>query len=175
VATAAGELTVRPAQLSDLDAVTALYEESAAWIRAQGFEPGEPPRPLREIVTPRIDAGSVYIAMLNSAILATITLLWEDVATWGVRPDDAIYVHGFSVKRAYAGQEIGRRLLQWVEAMAARAGRPCVRLDCMASNPRLRAYYERAGFQYCGDVALASYIGSRYERCIAQAPTGEQA
>jgi hypothetical protein len=36
-----------------------------------------------------------------------------------------------------------------------------VRLDCVASNGRLRAYYEAAGFIHRGDVTVAGAPGQR--------------
>jgi hypothetical protein len=38
-----------------------------------------------------------------------------------------------------------------------------LRLDCVASNDRLRAYYERAGFVYRGDAAVSGAPGQRLD------------
>jgi hypothetical protein len=36
-----------------------------------------------------------------------------------------------------------------------------IRLDCVASNRKLRGYYERAGFRHCGDVEVRGAPGQR--------------
>ena len=63
----------------------------------------------------------------------------------------------------------------------ASAAVDALRLDCVASNDRLRAYYEAAGFIHRGDVTVAGAPGqrldqgpvtvvSRYELRLREAP-----
>ena len=169
IVTSAGTLTVARAHLSEVDPIVAIHELAAAAVRARGFDPGEPPRPLRDIVAARIAGGELYLARLDGAPAGTLTLQWRDRALWGDMPDDAAYVHGLMVPPAYAGRHIGRYLLRWAERQATAAGRTSLRLDCRADNPALRAYYARAGFAGRGEVALAShaYIGARFERRVS--------
>lgn len=44
----------------------------------------------------------------------------------------------------------GRRLLHVAERRVAEAGRPLLRLDCLAGNERLKAYYLDAGYTVVG-------------------------
>ena len=165
IASGAGELAVARATLADVDAVVALDESAAAWVRSLGFDPGEPPIPLRDIVARRVARGEAYIARLGATLVGTLAVQWEDRALWGEADiGDALYVHGLMVSRAHIGMGIGRALLEWAGRAAAHAGKTLVRLDCRADNPALRAYYEHAGFTYRGDVRLLNYWGSRYER-----------
>jgi GNAT superfamily N-acetyltransferase len=46
-----------------------------------------------------------------------------DEDSWGARPDDALYLHGLRVRRAYAGQGIGRAILRWAEEQVTACGR----------------------------------------------------
>ncbi|WP_432538033.1 GNAT family N-acetyltransferase [Kineococcus arenarius] len=66
------------------------------------------------------------------------------------REGAALYVHGLVIDRALAGQGVGARLLRWVEQRARCAGRPWVRLDCVAGNEQLCGYYVRHGFEAVG-------------------------
>ena len=171
IATPAGTLIITQARPADLDDVVAIEEDASEWLRARGIDPGQPPRPLRDIYADRLDRGEVYLARLDGAPAAMLTLQWEDREFWGDAPDEAAYVHGLMVRRAYAGKQVGLSLLRWAAGMAAAAGRPYLRLDCKADNPALRAYYERAGFAYRGDVTRetysGTYAGSRYEKRTA--------
>lgn len=166
VATSAGEITIARARPGDVDALVAIEEDAAQWVRSRGLEPGVPPRPLRDIYTDRVNRNEVYLARLAGQPAAMLTLQWADSSTWGDVPDDAAYVHGLMVRHAYAGKQIGLNLLRWAERTAAGAGRTYLRLDCNADNPPLRAYYERAGFVYRGDVALPHRTASRYEKRV---------
>jgi GNAT superfamily N-acetyltransferase len=167
MATPAGVITIAQARPGDVDALVAIEEDAAQWVRSRGFEPGVPPRPLRDIYTDRANRGEVYLARLEGQPAAMLTLQWADSSTWGDVPDDAAYVHGLMVRRAYAGKQVGLNLLRWAERTAAASGRTYLRLDCKADNPALRAYYERAGYVYRGEVRLQSYTGAKYEKCVA--------
>jgi ribosomal protein S18 acetylase RimI-like enzyme len=90
-------------------------------------------------------------------------------STPGAR-DDALYLHGLRVLRAYAGQGIGRAILRWAEGRVAARGRIYLRLDCMADNAKLRAYYEEARFRYVGeqtDEDEPDWRASLYEKRVA--------
>ncbi len=170
-----GELRIRRGEPRDVEATLALYETAAAWMRSRGINPGEPPIPLRDIVTRRIQRGVIWLACGdadgNAAVpLGAIVPAWEDDGTWrdvaGVRGDEALYVHGLASSREPEGRGVGLRLLRWAERVAANAGRAYLRLDCMATNPVLRGYYERVGFTYRGDCAWSDTTLSRYEKRI---------
>ena len=54
-----------------------------------------------------------------------------------------------------AASGLGAVILGWAARIARQQGREALRLDCVASNGRLRAYYEAAGFVHRGDVTVA--------------------
>lgn len=136
----------------DANAILAILEDAARWLVARGIDQWHPGDFLRPPLLRIIARGEVYLARCADDPAGTLTLQWEDVPTWGVMPPDAAYVHGFAVGRAYAGLGLGRALLDWAERQAIEGGKTYLRLDCLASNPALRAYYERAGFSLRGLV-----------------------
>ena len=160
-----GPLTIVQARVEDVDMCVAIEEDAVGWLRSRGIEPGEPPRPLRDIFGDAIAREQMYLALRDGVPAAKLALtaaddLWDDL------PGDALYVHGLMVRRACAGQAVGRALLGWAAHRAAILGKPLLRLDCDATNPRLRAYYESAGFAQRGDVALAHRTATRYEQSV---------
>jgi protein-tyrosine phosphatase len=170
-------LAMARATAADVEATLALYETAYAWMRLRGIHPGEPPIPQRDIVTGRIGRGLIWLARAGAggdgvAPLGAIVPKWEDDGTWRdvpeVREGDALYVHGLVSSREPEGRGVGLRMLRWAEQVTANAGRPYLRLDCMARNPMLRGYYERAGFAYRGDFARSDITLSRYEKRIGE-------
>jgi ribosomal protein S18 acetylase RimI-like enzyme len=159
-------LRIAPASVGDLATVVALDEESAAWVRARGIDPGLPPRPLEQIYRERLASGEVYLAWLGAELVGMLTLQRTDLRVWPEAPDDALYVHGLMVSRRHSGQRVGLRLLDWASIQVAAAGRTYLRLDCTASNPALRAYYERARFTYRGTIRWKTQEQARYERPV---------
>jgi ribosomal protein S18 acetylase RimI-like enzyme len=161
-----GELVITRATPADVDALTAIYEETERWQIARGIDPGLPPMPLRLIVARRVEHGGIYLARVGGAPAGTVTLAWDDRIVWPDAPEgDAGYVHGLAVARAFAGRQIGLAILRWVEGYVAGLGKPFVRLDCNGDNPALRAYYVRAGYTHRGDVAVGR-LASRYEKRV---------
>jgi hypothetical protein len=66
-----------------------------------------------------------------------------------------------AVRRPAAG--LGSAILGWAAGVARERRLEALRLDCVASNGRLRAYYEAAGFVSCGDVTVAGAPGQRLD------------
>jgi hypothetical protein len=66
-----------------------------------------------------------------------------------------------AVRRSAPG--LGSVILGWAAGVARQQGREALRLDCVASNRRLRAYYEAAGFVHRGDVTVAGAPGQRLD------------
>ena len=77
---------------------------------------------------------------------------------------DAGYLYSLAVHPRARGQAIGTVLLGWAEAHVRRRDRAYLRLDCMASNERLRRYYETHGFCFSGEVSAGGFSGALYEK-----------
>ena len=140
-------MEVRLAGPGDVDPVVSILEEAAGWLRSRGIDQW-PAVFRREAVADRVGRREVYLAWAASEAAGTFSLQADDAVMWGERPPDALYLHGLAVRRRHAG--LGRELLAWAERAAHLAGRRYLRLDCMAENRGLRAYYEGAGFTLRG-------------------------
>jgi GNAT superfamily N-acetyltransferase len=146
-------------------AVAALLDEATVWVGERGYEQWPLPFPEEEIAA-AIERGEVYVAELDGAAVATVTLLWDDSMYWPDKPPDGVYVHKLAVSRACAGQRIGQAIVEWADRTAAAAGRAFLRLDCLRDNPGIRAYYERLGFEHRGDLVVNERDMSIYERRV---------
>jgi len=156
---------VRRCQSDDVAVVAALLDEATVWVGERGYEQWPLPFPHAEIAA-AIERGEVYIAEVDGAPVATVTLLWDDPQYWPDAAPDAAYVHKLAVSRASAGQRIGEAIVEWADHTAAAAGRDFLRLDCIRDNPGIRAYYERLGFEHRGDLVVNGRGMSIYERDV---------
>lgn len=149
----AGRYRLRRATEADAATLVALHDEAAAWLMARGLRQWPPGAYTQATALAALRAGhEVYLLLRAGEPVGKLTLQWDDPEMWGERPPDAGYVHGLCVSRAVAGLELGAALLGWAGARARANGRRWLRLDCMAANPDLRAYYERLGFTYRGEA-----------------------
>ncbi|MEV7280407.1 GNAT family N-acetyltransferase [Streptomyces sp. NPDC093111] len=147
------DLRVRPATEADLTTLVRLRDGAARWMATTAVTGQWRPGELDEDHFRRvIDRDEVWLAEDAGRIVGAWELWWTDEAAWGPQPPVAGYVHRLMVDRDTAAPGTGRRLLEAAEARVAEAGRSHVRLDCLATNGPLSAYYRRAGFRVVGHL-----------------------
>jgi GNAT superfamily N-acetyltransferase len=152
-----GYLTLRIATPDDASAVRQILERASAWLRTRGIEQW-PERFSLDWIGPALARGETWLANCDARTAGTLTISLADPA-WPEDTDDACYVHRLAVERHAAG--LGSALLNWAGEHAAALERRFLRLDCVASNERLRHYYESAGFAWRGDVEVGGPPGHR--------------
>jgi RimJ/RimL family protein N-acetyltransferase len=153
---------MRRADLTDALTVLDILDTAAARLVERGIR-SWPAAWRPEWIEPGLTGGHVWLAEVDGVALATLALYWSD-PLW---PDDgrAGYVHQFGAARTGTG--VGAAMLDWTAAEIRRRDRDRFRLDCAATNPALRAYYERAGFAHRGDVTQDGHAMALYERPVS--------
>jgi GNAT superfamily N-acetyltransferase len=146
----------RPEQAAD---VLSVLDEAAAWLQQRGIAQW-PARFEPSWVADAIRRGETWLVETDGEIGATVTLDWSD-PVWTDARGSAAYVHRMAVRRQDAG--LGSVILAWAADVARQRGCGALRLDCVASNRRLRAYYEAAGFAWRGDVTVGGAPGQRLD------------
>lgn len=160
-------INVTLAQASDLDTIQSILNDVRAWLGAKGLSQWSEPFS-DEWVIERIEKQQFYLVEHRGLAVALFRLLWSDPDFWGDTPDDASYLHTFAVRRGWAGHGIGKEILCWVEERSAREDKQYVRLDCSASNARMRRYYEEAGFTRIREKQMIGWTALLMEKRITQ-------
>ncbi len=145
-----GELVVTRATASDAPAVRALRDELASWMLQRGIRQWSPGDLSAKWIEVCISFGVVSLVSHDDRLVGSVTVVWDDPLIWGEQSESAGYIHMLMVDRAFGGHGIGRLILQFAEDSIAAAGHRLARLDCVADNESLRAYYERAGYRFVG-------------------------
>jgi GNAT superfamily N-acetyltransferase len=128
-----------------------------------------------ELVAARIVAdvasGLFFLAECDGEVAGIVKFQLEDSEFWpDMQPREAAYIHRLAVRRRYAGGGISSALMRWAVGRTGSLGRHYLRLDCEASRLRLRAVYERFGFQHHSDRQVGPYFVSRYEYEVTKLP-----
>ncbi|MEW2127834.1 GNAT family N-acetyltransferase [Streptomyces sp. NPDC007259] len=145
------DLRFRLARDTDLASLVRLRDDAARRLLAQGVTGQWKPGELGEDHFRRImETGEVWLAESGGRVVGAWELWWQDEDAWGPQPVPAGYVHRLMVDRARVPSGTGRRLLRAAERRVAEAGRTLVRLDCLAGNEPLTAYYLGAGYRVAG-------------------------
>ncbi|MGV9454649.1 GNAT family N-acetyltransferase [Streptomyces sp. NPDC003635] len=156
-------LTYRTATEADAPDLVRLRDSAALWQLARGIDQWAPGEKDEAHFRTRIREGEVWLAYAGDHLTGACELWWTDPAAWGPRPPDAGYIHRLMTTPHTAPPGTGRALLAQAESRITAKGRPYARLDCLSSNPRLRAYYESAGYQVVGEQrAKTDGTGSPY-------------
>lgn len=148
-------LSIVPARAGDLDRYLDLLEGVADWLEARGIRqwPRGNFRRSSAFYAQSVERGDVHLAFAGGELAGALRLLLREPIVWPeVVDDDGVYVYNLAVRREWAGTGLGSRMLEWAGDRAASLGRRCVRLDCMADNAFLKAYYRQAGFEERGEI-----------------------
>ncbi|MCX4533816.1 GNAT family N-acetyltransferase [Streptomyces sp. NBC_00841] len=163
------------ARPDDVTKLLAFREEAAAWLTRLGSNQWQRPYPADRL-TATIEAGSVFMVMDGAATAATITLSPEaEDGLWTEQElgEPSTFVTKLTVSRAYAGQNLGGRLLDWAGDRAYRDGAKWLRLDAWTTNEALQRYYLRQEFEHVRTVREGGAVngGPRVSGWLAQRRT----
>jgi GNAT superfamily N-acetyltransferase len=92
----------------------------------------------------------------------------EDLLYWGHQEERAGYIHSLTVRKSFAGQDLGKVIMQFVEQFLQGKGMSLLRLDCNAANQWLCSYYERAGFVKVGEKQVPHGLNNLYEKKLTK-------
>ncbi|MFD1361205.1 GNAT family N-acetyltransferase [Lentibacillus salinarum] len=160
---------IRRATASDVDTVIRILRDAAGWLRDRGiyqwdfYLTDEAASEVRQA----IKAGTTYLVTDNHQPVATFNLSHQqselDASVWGNRDDNALYLHRLAVDKNYRHQQIGKKLLEWIQENS-QTDSHVLRLDCVADNPELNQFYVKAGFTFSGYAEAMKIQFSRYEK-----------
>lgn len=121
--------------------------EDLAWIK-EGFESKE------------------FFLVVNEKeeVLGAIRIMSKDLLYWGEQAEEALYIHSLIILEKYAGQGIGKQVIEQVRNQANALGYPWLRLDCNSANPALCRYYESQGFLQVGIREFEDFSCNLYQR-----------
>ncbi|WP_037674559.1 GNAT family N-acetyltransferase [Streptomyces griseus] len=145
------EPAFRRATPADAPALVRLRDTAALWQLARGIAQWLPGEKTEAHFRQVMRDGEVWLAYAGDHLAGGWELWWTDPAAWGPRPPDAGYIHRLMTVPHTAPPGTGRVLLAEAESRITAEGRPYARLDCLSTNPRLRRYYESAGYTVVGE------------------------
>ena len=145
---------------TDVPEAQKLIAEARRWLAERSIDQWQDPIPDR-VLEEDVRRGHLFVVRADDGLAGMLAVARSDEDTWGPSSARALYVHRLAVAQRYRGAQLGPKLLRWAQAHAAEQGLDWLRLDCAASNPGLRRFYERDGFTYVRDTAVGSPDGRR--------------
>jgi GNAT superfamily N-acetyltransferase len=157
-------VNIRPAMHQDTIVVSDILKEAARWLEESGMPLWREGELEPASIAADVAEGLLFIAQRLGNAAGVVRFQLEDAVFWPDVPrGEAAYIHRLAVRRRYAGTGLSKALLRWAVERTQSLDRRFLRLDCVASRPRLRAVYESFGFQHRDDKQVGPYFVSRYE------------
>jgi protein-tyrosine phosphatase len=139
------------ATVDEATAVAQLRDAAARWLLTNGIRQWRPGEVGGDALRARAEAGELFVARTGGTVAGAVIIGFADPVIWGPDQGEAGYLHGLVIDRRHAGTGLGRAVLAQAEDCLRARNRRLARLDCVAANRRLRAYYEAAGYRQVGE------------------------
>jgi GNAT superfamily N-acetyltransferase len=157
-------IAVRQATPADAPVVEDFLREASRWVDALGVVMWEEGELDSASIAGEVSAGQFFVAAVDGVVAGAVRFQVEDLLFWpDIAQEDSAFVHRLVVARAFKGQGVSTALLEWAVEHARALGKRYLRLDCDADRSKLRALYERFGFQLHSFRQVQSYYVARYE------------
>jgi GNAT superfamily N-acetyltransferase len=173
-----GHIRITAADMDRLQIVADILDDASRRLLEVGIAQWPLPFPADQVVFPG-GGATVYLAWDDEVAAGTFTLQRRDAAYWpemveavsgleawgsdGTRP---MYLHRLATRAGYRG--LGALMVREAERLSRASGANLMRLDCLASSPRIRAYYEAFGYEYRGDIQPPhlTFPAAKYEKAL---------
>ena len=154
---------VRQAVAGDAAAIEDMLLEAARWVDALGVVMWEEGELDSQRIAGEVAAGQFFVAEVGGELAGAVRFQLEDRLFWPDLDDaHSAFVHRLVVRRTFKGRGVSTALLDWAASHARSLGKRCLRLDCDAERPKVRAVYERYGFQLHDYRQVGAYYVARY-------------
>lgn len=148
------------AKPEDGPAIMELYRITAEWLKSKGSTQwadllvGID----RHNTSAAIARGEVVLFKQEDDPAAVVILMlapspW-DLNLWGDDPsnEQVVFLHRMCIHRSFGGTGFGAQVIRWVDSgIAYPPDKEFIRLDCIADNPILNAFYRDAGYAFVGE------------------------
>lgn len=162
------DYTFTLADESALKTVYTLIDKRIKWMDAVGIQQwnvtdywGVYPK---EYYINLVQQKTLYVLKrkIDNKIVGTAAVFDTDERWKGDLDIPAYYVHHLATDINESGA--GKAILTFIQELAVKKGKACIRLDCATNNKRLNDYYEQEGYALVGRCVDGDYFGNRREK-----------
>jgi GNAT superfamily N-acetyltransferase len=141
--------------IQDADLAIDIMYKVGKWLVDSGLNPEEyflPENMNHEYLLKHVEPNEFYVILIDDKPAASVVLQenqrnqsWECVD--GKERKEALYIHWLAVNREWAGKGLPKVVLDLAIREAKKRGYKLIRLDTIASQPKLRKVYDDLGFK----------------------------
>lgn len=124
--------------------------ENARWLESKGIYqwPLDWLLSKQDEIIHSVKSGLFFKLVIDNKIagIVEITPLPDD--NWNKDKSSALYIHKLAIRRQYANQFLGQKILDLIAELALKQNIHHLRLDCVSNNVQLKNYYQSYGFSF---------------------------
>lgn len=106
---------------------------------------------------------NTYVITIGKLIVGTFSIKDMDInIAFNISKPNNLYLYRIAILPEYQGRNIGFKIINYTFQIS-RDSRKTLYLDCWAGNAKLKDFYCKAGFDYCGDFPEAGYMVSVFK------------
>lgn len=140
--------------IQNADMAITIMHNVGKWLVESGLNPEEywlPENMNKDYLLKHVEPEEFYVVLVDDIPAASVVLQedqrnqsWESVDK--DKPKEALYFHWLAVNREFAGKGLPKIVLDFSKKEAKKRGYELIRLDTIASQPKLRKVYDDLGF-----------------------------
>ncbi|RAJ88239.1 acetyltransferase (GNAT) family protein [Chitinophaga dinghuensis] len=111
-----------------------------------------------------------FVENISNELMGMYRLSSADERYWGQQSAKAGYVHSLVVRKQFAGENLGTKILNYIGDCLEEQAILLLRLDCNAANKWLCLYYESQGFAQVGTKQMPHSLNNLYEKVLGRLP-----
>lgn len=158
-------LLMRQATIEDIKKIEVLYLQRVMYNDANAIHQWNDFEVTWKELSKLYHIDDCYIGIVGDVIVSCMMVVDVDKLYWpSVPKGEALYLHKLCVHPMYRGLGFSEQMISYFKDIGRNNGYASVRLDVRAHKSKLRALYERCGFQYLRTIQVhATFQTALYE------------
>ena len=153
---------IRLAEKDDIGIIVELLNKVTLNLHQKSINQWKYPWHFEEINI-EIKNRNVYVITIDKLIVGTFSLKDMDINEgFHISNPNNLYFYRIAVLPEYQGKNIGIKAINYALEISRNLKRTLY-LDCWAGNIKLKNFYSKAGFNYCGDFKEEDYMISVFK------------
>ena len=160
-------MIIRKANKVDLENIMKMYKSCVKGMITNGIDQWDDTYPNTEIISQDLEVMTYYVAEIEGEIIGGINIDQNQDETylaidWKDKSNSSLVVHRLGVKEENWGEDMGKRLMNFVEDLVVEKKLKSIRLDTYSGNPKAMEFYKRLGYTRLGHIYLKSNKNEYY-------------
>lgn len=167
----------RRAGVTDIPAIWEVLQQAILRRKLDGSDQWQNGYPNPEVVAEDIEKGVGYVLTDSGSVAGYSAVIFNDEPAYaGIRgrwltDGEFVVVHRVALAEGYTGKGLGRRIFEFIEAIALGEGIYSVKVDTNFDNAAMLNNLEKLGYTYCGEVTLGGGIRKAFEKRLSPTRT----